>query len=510
MCQNAFDTLAPVAGVVPSIRWRRFSTRAAPVLLIPVSTEVHDGKIRMAALLMMGLCLGVHLLVSGDASRAEDRVRVMVDEFQRQQHWTPPSPENIPSNREELEALRERAQTEQRRAMEGLVQEVHQLRKGTLMYRLGLTPARLHIVNLLTYMFVHGGWMHLLGNMLFFYVCGVAMEKYWGFWRFLLSYLVCGAIAGLFYMGTTIFAHEGVREIPLVGASGAIAGAMGAFVVTHTKVKVKMFYLIAFWWRGTFGLPSYVYFGLWFVMQIVASAVEPEHSSGVAYSAHIGGFLVGALLGAFIKSEDEAALVVPNRVAHSLRRRQGAPRAVLPESVQPAAGPQPSAATQFGGAPLENAPQESPAGAGLVAQGEAALRQGDVLKASSLLTRAVDHYFQGGDQRRGELVVAVKFVMENNARLAVPAAQIYQWAKGLLSVGLFPPAIACFDTAAAAADSPHLRNNSLLGASVTRLRVGIQRDRARSDLERVAADGASGGLFAHEARRILQESFGAA
>lgn len=475
------------------------------MLVFPYSTDVHDGRIRMAAMLMMGLCLVVHLFVGSDASRVEERVYVLVEEFQGKQDWAALQLDSIPATELTMDTLNRRAEAHYQQAVAELTERVRDMRRATLMYRLGLTPARLNLLNLLSYMFVHGGWMHLLGNMLFFYVCGVAMEKYWGFWRFLVAYLLCGIIAGLFYMATTMFAHADVREIPLVGASGAIAGAMGAFVVTHAKVKVKMFYLVALWWRGTFRLPSYMYFGLWFGMQLLSSAIEPEHSSGVAYSAHIGGFLIGALLGVFIKSEDEASLVVPAHVMRSVQRRQTTPRAALPESMQRTAGP-PGGAQQLAREPRGGSADVSGAEAHVMAQSEAALRQGDAVGASSLLTRAIDHYLQAGDQRRGELAEAVQFLLRNHSRLCMPAAQLYQWAKGLLHVRLFPPAIACFDVAAASADSPHLRNNSLIAAATVRIRVGIQRDRARADLERVAAD-ATSGLFAQEARRILRESF---
>ncbi len=479
------------------------------MLIFPFSTDVHDGKIRLAAMIMMGLCLVVHLFVGRDASRVEKRVRVLVDEFQQQQSWATLRLDSIPDHELGMEALNRRAEAQYQQAVEELAAQVQQMRKNTLMYRLGLTPAGWNVLNLLSYMFVHGGWMHLLGNMLFFYVCGVAMEKYWGFWRFSFAYLFCGVIAGLFYMGTTLFANAEVREIPLVGASGAIAGAMGAFVVTHAKVKVKMFYLIALWWKGSFRLPSYVYFGLWFGMQVLASALEPEHSSGVAYSAHIGGFLVGALLGVFVKSEDEAALVVPARVMKSVQRQQTAPRAALPESMCPAPPPGVRPGPEQSGSQARVEQDGQPHGGDrLVAQSDAALGQGDAVSASSLLTRAIDHYLQAGEQRRGELADAVKFLLANHSRLCVPAAQIYQWGKGLLATRLVPPAIACFDTAAAAADSPHLRNNSLIAAATSRIRLGIQRDKARTDLQTVAAD-QTAGLFAPEARRILRESFGA-
>lgn len=156
------------------------------------------------------------------------------------------------------------------------------------------------------------------------------MEKYWGFRRFIAAYLACGVFAALIYVLSTLLAPEQTRAVPLVGASGAIAGAMGAFMITHIHVRVRLFYLFI-WKRGIIRVAAPLYFGLWFAGQIVSAMLEPAHSpGGVAYTAHIGGFILGTLLGLFLKSEDDAALLVPRQVFETVAGEGTAIRRPIP------------------------------------------------------------------------------------------------------------------------------------------------------------------------------------
>lgn len=140
-------------------------------------------------------------------------------------------------------------------------------------------------VTTVTYMFVHGGWMHLIGNMLFLWVFGDNVEDAMGHLRFLVFYFVCGAAAAL----AQSFAAP-TSEVPMVGASGAVAGVVAAYVILHPRVKV---------WVLVFGrLPLKIsamwIIGAWFVFQLAMTAVVTTHST--AWWAHVGGFLAGAAL----------------------------------------------------------------------------------------------------------------------------------------------------------------------------------------------------------------------
>ena len=140
-------------------------------------------------------------------------------------------------------------------------------------------------VTLLSYMFLHGDWWHLLGNMLFLWVFGDNVEDAMGFFRFLLFYLFCGVIAGLAHA----FAHP-VSEGPLIGASGAIGGVVGADLVLYPRVKM---WVLAFA-RIPLKIPAYLMVGAWVAFQIFSVFAQVE--SDTAWWAHIGGFAAGLVL----------------------------------------------------------------------------------------------------------------------------------------------------------------------------------------------------------------------
>jgi membrane associated rhomboid family serine protease len=140
-------------------------------------------------------------------------------------------------------------------------------------------------VTLLTSIFLHGDWMHLIGNMLFLWVFGDNIEDSMGHWRFLLFYLLCGAAAGLAQAAAMPDAQE-----PTVGASGAVAGVLGAYIVLHPKVKILV---LAMNWFPLY-LPAYFVLALWIATQV--ASVLFGIGGQVAWWAHIGGFIAGAIL----------------------------------------------------------------------------------------------------------------------------------------------------------------------------------------------------------------------
>lgn len=141
---------------------------------------------------------------------------------------------------------------------------------------------------IVTSMFLHGGWLHLLGNCWYLWVFGNNVEDAMGHLRFLGFYLLAGAMAA----GLQV-AMGPDSAIPMVGASGAISGVMGAYVVLYPKVRVHtLVFLLIFFFRVT--LPAWVMLGFWLAMQLLNAQVEQV--GGVAVWAHIGGFVAGALL----------------------------------------------------------------------------------------------------------------------------------------------------------------------------------------------------------------------
>jgi membrane associated rhomboid family serine protease len=183
-----------------------------------------------------------------------------------------------------------------------LVAREERIVQGSVFNTLGLIPSKMSRVHtFLTHIFLHAGIWHLLGNMLFLWVVGCLLEDSWGRVPFLVFYLFGGVIAGLAHSF-----QDTSSTMPLVGASGAIAAAMGAFTIRHffTKIKLWYFFLLIFrpFW-GTFYVPAFVFLPLWFIEQVgfhyVSSYVG---ASNVAYMAHIGGFAAGLFVALAVRA----------------------------------------------------------------------------------------------------------------------------------------------------------------------------------------------------------------
>jgi membrane associated rhomboid family serine protease len=146
-------------------------------------------------------------------------------------------------------------------------------------------------ITILTAMFMHAGWMHIIGNMVFFWAFGPAIEDAMGPIRYLVFYLLGGLVASL----AQIFALSS-STVPNLGASGAIAAVMGAFLITYPRDKIRTL-LILGWFIDVTVIPAVVLIGLWFLIQLFSQvgSVMSTESGGVAYMAHVGGFIFGAI-----------------------------------------------------------------------------------------------------------------------------------------------------------------------------------------------------------------------
>ena len=173
-------------------------------------------------------------------------------------------------------------------------------------YTFGMIPARTEMLfssqgvslsqaflPMVTSMFLHGGWMHLLGNMLFLWVFGGAVEDTLGHFQYLIFYFISGIGAAVVH---TIFNWG--SQVPSVGASGAISGVMGAFIVLFPSARVATL-IPALFLFFTIRIPAFLMLGYWFFLQIfsgLASLGVGGQQGGVAWWAHVGGFILGALL----------------------------------------------------------------------------------------------------------------------------------------------------------------------------------------------------------------------
>lgn len=160
--------------------------------------------------------------------------------------------------------------------------------------RYGLVPDRLHFSALVTAIFLHGGWLHLIGNMLFLWVFGRNLEDLLGPGRYLLFYLICGIGAGLVQVLSNPYS-----PVPTIGASGAIAGIMGAYLLKFPRARIVTLVPI-FVFLTTMEIPAAVLLIYWFAIQFLSGFGSLAYSrmtgGGTAWFAHIGGFLVGLFL----------------------------------------------------------------------------------------------------------------------------------------------------------------------------------------------------------------------
>ena len=162
----------------------------------------------------------------------------------------------------------------------------------------GVVPARLQAPTLLTSMFLHGSWMHVIGNMWYLWIFGDNVEDRVGHGRFIIFYLLCGIAAAL---GQVVI--DPASTLPTIGASGAIAGIMGAYFVLYPRSCVlTLIPLFVFW--EIIELPATILLGFWFLMQLfsagaVAVTASSHGSGGVAFAAHVVGFLCG-VAGVFV------------------------------------------------------------------------------------------------------------------------------------------------------------------------------------------------------------------
>jgi len=163
----------------------------------------------------------------------------------------------------------------------------------------GYRPVDGGMLRMVTAAFVHGGVVHLLGNMLFLYLTGCNLEDRWTRGLFLIFYL-CAAVVASFTYGVW---HPNSTTL-LIGASGAVSALLGAFLVVYGAAAIRFFYVATIFVRiftGTFELPAYVALPIWFAIQVVSVVFESD-AGGVAYSAHIGGFVFGVVVGATLRA----------------------------------------------------------------------------------------------------------------------------------------------------------------------------------------------------------------
>ncbi len=161
---------------------------------------------------------------------------------------------------------------------------------------LAVIPAPL---SLLTNMFLHGGWLHLIGNMWYLWIFGDNIEAAMGRFRYLAFYLICGVLASLSHV-----LSNSSSVIPSIGASGAISGVLGAYLLLYPRARVLVLIPLGFFTRLIY-IPAAFVLGFWFILQLVSGSMSVgQEGGGVAFWAHIGGFIAGMLLVGLFKRRE--------------------------------------------------------------------------------------------------------------------------------------------------------------------------------------------------------------
>jgi membrane associated rhomboid family serine protease len=174
-----------------------------------------------------------------------------------------------------------------------------------------MVPAHLSLSTLLTSMFLHAGWMHIIGNMLFLWAFGKSLEDAMGHMKFLSFYLICGVTAGIVQ-----FLFNYYSRVPTVGASGAIAGVMGAYLIKFPRAWIHtLVFIIVF--VTTVDIPAWFFTVFWFVTQLfsgIGSITTTQlNDGGTAWFAHIGGFVSGMILVSMMGTRNRYVRRVENR-----------------------------------------------------------------------------------------------------------------------------------------------------------------------------------------------------
>jgi len=208
-----------------------------------------------------------------------------------------------------------------------LIQSAHGPGIEQFVFTYGLVPARYTVPELTSYftpfqqavafvsfMFLHGGFLHLLGNMWSLYIFGDNVEDRLGPLRYLIFYLLCGLLSGL-----THFVFNLDSRIPTIGASGAIAGVMGAYLLLFPTARILT--LIPIFFIPYFiEIPAFFFLGIWFLLQFLSAAVSRADMGGIAWWAHVGGFLFGMVLLKIFQTVPQAGLTHRMRAATSKRK----------------------------------------------------------------------------------------------------------------------------------------------------------------------------------------------
>lgn len=288
-------------------------------MIIPIGHE--SDKVRRlpwVSFFLMASCLIIFVLTSVDISKKSEELESTAKELLNYYIQHPylkldPETKKLLFGEKENEDVEEMLATYRRREsrkihlfqdeeqqkLDQLSQKLKNTKDNAPYRKYGYVPAQKSFIGLVTYMFIHGGLLHLLGNLLLLYLTGPFIEDVWGRPIYAVFYITAGIFSG--FMFSLYYPHF---NGPLIGASGAIAGLMGAFLIRYWKTKIKFFYMFFIFIRGTFKAPAWVMLPIWLALEIFSvNAIDSINAEGggVAHWAHIWGFIFGVVVAAGMK-----------------------------------------------------------------------------------------------------------------------------------------------------------------------------------------------------------------
>jgi membrane associated rhomboid family serine protease len=287
-------------------------------MIIPISHE--SSKVRRLpwiSFFLMGLCLLIHIVISVEIVNTTEELDktakelvnyyiqhpyLKIDTETRQLIFGDRANEDVDKllgiNRRNRTRQIRLFQIEEQEKLDQLAQKLKDTLDDVPYRKYGYIPAKKNLIGLVTYMFIHGGWLHLLGNLLLLYLTGPFIEDVWGRPIFTAFYIIAGILSGFMF---SLYSPNFMG--PLIGASGAIAGLMGAFLIRYWRTKIK-FWFFFFIIHGTFKAPAWLMLPIWLALEIFSAnridSVNAE-GGGVAHWAHIWGFIFGVVVAAVMK-----------------------------------------------------------------------------------------------------------------------------------------------------------------------------------------------------------------
>lgn len=451
-------------------------------MFLPLGTTANNGEVRYGAIAIVVICVLVHVLVWRNLADHSSEMDSLEEQILMQQ-----ADERLNRQFEKVagDVIPDGPNAEERQAnLETVVQQIREVRSHTLQYKLSLVKGDFNPLNMITSLFTHADWMHLLFNMWFFLIVGVTMEKYWRMGRFFLVYFVSGMVGSIVFM---IISRE--KGIPLMGASGAIAGMMGAFAVTHGDAKIKVFYLLGLK-PGTFLISASWYIGFWFLGQIMDGILSADQAGGIAYSAHISGFATGWVAGKtmkpdiFYKKAYTPDFTPPDWDAFDKEQEK---KKLEEESRK------------------QDQYQDGTEITGLMEKARNALMRGEYRESGDLYYQAVERAFQIPNLAPSQMEGTLQQTLQSANAISLPPGAVYAWARRMEQREWWQWAIFLYDFAAQeppTESNGHSRRTSYFRAASLRLDHHFESDKGRAALIAIAQSGEEDPLVT-EAREKL-------